>query len=338
MNDASMANNFNDLGIKVVEDKYIDPESTTEVGKQEEPDIKSLVWDIPKDVALRALDARVITPEMVDSDFDAKQVALNIEKRWRHHNKRYKIMGYEKYISTLNTILTQLRSGMYPDRSYLICSEEGMGKTSFIATAQKIMVAQGWNVVPFIPLHELASIWEEEDRRLLRGISSQAVYARKFDPEDTGDYIEVHCTDKNGNPEIRYYGGQTTVRFESMPLGGRKPNDKRPVKIINRFSWSEYMEADVLFVGLAQVMHKQIESYTLKSILQIRAMKGKPTIVIGSESIQPYLNDPGLYKYVWAEIEDLKDDVPRYNRLTHVSCYKHWKDVGTYGSSGITNG
>ena len=94
-----------------------------------------------------------------------------------------------------------------------------------------------------------------------------------------------------------------------------------------RFTWTDYLEADVLFTYLSAVSSKELESDVLYSILSIRAKNGLPTIVMVSFSLDAYVKDPKLRKYYWDDMlaYKVKEGESSLDRLIHISCYKLYK-------------
>ena len=60
----------------------------------------------------------------------------------------------------------------------------------------------------------------------------------------------------------------------------------------------------------------------LKTVLDVRGVKGLPTVVLISTSLNPYKNDKVLGELIWDEILAYKSDSHCYDRVYHVSCYK----------------
>lgn len=224
--------------------------------------------------------------------FDVERIKSNIKKA-RTREKLYKVKNFAKYQEICEKILNGLRMDKLPDMSYIIGAPNGFGKTSFVTECLITLRHYRINVVPYISLWELAQLKVENEVRLMSPF-------KKF-TEDTAD------------------GSVTYVE----PAEQKYNAVKKPKIVVNNFSYSEYINADCLFVFLSGIESKEIESYTLKQVLSIRGAKGLPTIVMCSESLLPYENDQKLREYVWAEIKAYSEDVGTYDRVFHISC---WKD------------
>ena len=226
-----------------------------------------------------------------NAEFDISRIKENII-RARKREKIYKIKNFDKYKNVCEKILTGLRMDRLPEMSYIIGAPNGFGKTSFVTECLITLRHYRMNVVPYISLWELAQLKVENEVRLMKPFKKLT--------DDTPDgrvtYIE---------PDEQ--------KYEVI---------KRPKIVVNNFSYSEYINADCLFVFLSGIESKEIESYTLKQVLSIRGAKGLPTIVMCSESLLPYENDVTLQEYVWGEIKAYSEDAGTYDRVYHVSCYK----------------
>ena len=176
-----------------------------------------------------------------------------------------------------------------PKRSYLIGAPNGFGKTSFVNECIITLRKQGFRTVPYITLWELAQIRADNEQRI------------------TNPYQKF---EKNGD-KVVYKDRPETDEFK-----------KKPEIVTNSYSYSEYINADCLFVGFTNILSKEIESYTLYQLLAIRGAKGLPTIVTISTSIEIYETDPLLKEYVWDEIKNYDENKYCYDRVYHVSCYK----------------
>ena len=97
---------------------------------------------------------------------------------------------------------------------------------------------------------------------------------------------------------------------------------KRPDKIENIFSFRDYINSDCLFTFFTEETAREIESYMLSQILQMRGAKGLPTIVMMSKSLDLYLKQPKLKQYIWDEILAYSEVDNCFDRVYHISCYK----------------
>lgn len=201
----------------------------------------------------------------------------------------YVIRGFNKYIEACCGILSAIRTRQLPALSYLIGAPNGFGKTSFVVEGIITALKQGYTTAPYISLWELSQIRVDNELKMM-------------------------------NPYRRYKDETGTIYTDTnMP---ENPNYKNPEIVTGRFSYSEYVNADILFVRFTDVISKDIESHTLYQLLSIRGPKGLPTIATMSTSLEPYLNDKKLKELVWDEILAYKEDKNNYDRIYHVSTYK----------------
>lgn len=74
------------------------------------------------------------------------------------------VMDFQKYINTLNEVLVGISTGTLR-KSFIIGAPNGFGKTTFVYTCLKRLLAMGKKVVPYISLFELAGLREEYEKR-----------------------------------------------------------------------------------------------------------------------------------------------------------------------------
>ena len=288
---------FKDLGIDVKSNNDVVKELNKDsVNKKDRgiPDKPTMiVRGGHKEMAVRL---GIIPKSRVDVEYDVKKIEENIMEQSRVSPRKFKVKGFNEYVQTLNSIISSIRVGLKPKCSYIIGAPNGFGKTSFVTSCLKLMVAKELKAVPYISLLELAEIRVENERSLLRGIELKA---RKRDEEDEGEYVYSSYRDFVKVPEV----------------------------ITGCYSWSEYMNSDILFCFFSSIDSKVIESNTLKGILEIRGAKGLPTIVFISTSLDPYKNDKNLREFVWDEILTTKEEDGVYDRVYHVSTYKVYSNL-----------
>lgn len=191
--------------------------------------------------------------------------------------------NHKNFIRDTYEILASIDNGYRLKRSYLIGAPNCSGKREFISTAIRKMISKSMEAVPYISLSELGEIRVENERRTMQGLG---------------------IVKKEADWKFRYEEGV----------------DKKPEVITGRFSWSEYMNCSILFTFFSSIDSKVVESLTLRGILESRASKGLPTVVMMASSLKPYTTGE-LEKIVWREI--LADSSARdsFNTLKHTSCF-----------------
>lgn len=256
--------------------------------KRESQSLFCTLTDSDRDQAVKEF---IIPSSYRNAYFDYEKVRSNIKNQYKASKNLYKVYNLNTYVQLCNTILSTLRMGNLPDRSYIIGAPNGFGKTSFVNESLITLRKRGYRAVPYISLIELAGLRVAEEQRLMKPYN-------KFKADTATDSV--------------YY-----TEF--------KENDvyvKKPLLIQNKYSFSEYINADCLFVSFSDVVSKDIESHMLYQLLSIRGPKGLPTIAMISTSLAPYENDQFLKEYVWDEIRAYKETAGCYDRVYHVSCYK----------------
>lgn len=236
----------------------------------------------------------IIPAAYKDADFDEEKIKNNIAAEYKRLNHLYEVHKFKEYIQLCNGIKASLQLREIPTRSYIIGAPNGFGKTSFVTECLIILRKNGFRVAPYITLSELNALRVEDERRMMSPFFAQL----EKDDYNTKDNTIVYNYNSN------------------------KGVARTPKQVIGSFSYSEYINADCLFVALTSRNSKEVESFMLKQLLNIRAIKGLPTIVTMMESLDIYTKDPNLKKYVWDEILAYTERENCYDRLFHVSTYK----------------
>lgn len=258
-----------------------------------------------RDLAVRI---KLIPENYRDVRFDESKIRENLREQNKRSARMYKIYRFKQYINICSEILTSLRQGVAPKRSYIIGAPNGFGKSSFVNEALIIMKQHDWVCAPYISLSELAILRTAEEQRLMRPFDARLKQMRYN--IDTDEFIK-----QNGYPEYNYRNPKEPIDLVKVPT-----------VITSNYSWSEYINAKCLFVHFTDVISKDLESHMLYQLLSIRGAKGLPTIAMISTSLDPYVNDFTLKELVWDEIKSTKEESDSYDRVTHISCYKKRKD------------
>ena len=253
---------------------------------------KKLVVDVKETTKELALKKKLIPKNYIDASFSKERIERNIEEMNVATKNIYRVEKLDNYIKMCYSLLSTFRTGNVPESSFIIGAPNGFGKTSFANESIMIMEEKGMKTVPYISLFDLAQIRANEEKRLMREFS----YKRYTGSIDTEKYIFTE-------PE--------TMEFTKVPAYE-----------FEHYSWSEYMNSDCLICYLTSVSCRQIESRTLYEVLNTRATKGLPTIVMTASSLVPYTRDIALKEQVWDEILTSRVKKRCYDRLYHTSCYK----------------
>ncbi len=259
-----------------------------------------------------AVQLSIVPKSYKDAQFDPDKIKENIARDCTKYKGLYKVYNMNAYVETCLGILSALRCGELPNCSYIIGAPNGFGKTSFVNECLMTMLKNNFKTVPYISLWELAQIRVDNEHRIMN-------------PYIHPKTKEQHINESKQKQEYMYSNANEPVNIM-----------KKPEVVIGRYSYSEYINADCLFVSLTDVISKDIESHTLYQLLSIRGAKALPTIVMMSTSLQPYENDPVLAEYVWNEIktDTIKDYC--YDRVYHISSYKMKNmDLHNNGNNGI---
>ena len=262
-----------------------------------------------KDVLFKITEATRETALLIDLipkayrnvEFEPEKVKTNYSEQLKN-SRRHELINFNDYISKTTEILSLIRARQDLPGSYIIGAPNGLGKTSFVYTAILLMYQRSMKVVPYLSLTELAEIKLANEKRLASGL-------KLVSDDFIIDGHELKFT-KNRNAVMSYYADIGDAGYSKIPEIS-----------LGRYSWSEYINADVLFCYLTDPSTKELESSILKVILETRGTKGLPTVVMVSTSLNPYRNHRILGKNIWQEILSYSD-TPKYDRLTHTSCFR----------------
>lgn len=249
-----------------------------------------------------AIQSGLIPKTYIDCEFDIEEIRKSQRKQFNKAVRKFTVNQFEAYKNITTSIMADIIENRIPDQSYIIGAPNGFGKTNFANSCIIKLFTQGRICTPYVSLTDLAQIKVSNERRLLAGVTSNDWYRNKSIDTYYEDYVETFYSQLDDKVAI-----------------------KKPINIINNFSWSEYMNSDVLFCYFTDVSSKVLESEILKAILNVRGTKGLPTIAMISTSLEPYKNDAMLAEYVWNEILSHGDDDVSFSKVKHISCYKDYK-------------
>lgn len=252
---------------------------------------ESITTYVPNSSREMAVRKFLIPETYKDAVFDREKIELNIKSQGIKQKNIYNVERLDDYINICNSILSTLRVGKLPDRSWLIGAPNGFGKSSFVSECIITMEEKSMRAVPYISLSMLGALKIREEYRLLNPFSSKVKYENR-----------------------EYYEYTDEKEAASLKLPERDP--------LSHYGWWEYMQADCLFCCLTDISSKNLESRVLYHVLMERGRRGLPTVVMMSTSLLPYTNDSALKEYVWDEILADVRDKKSLDRLVHISCYK----------------
>ena len=259
-----------------------------------------IFYGLTKEDRQLAIDASLIPEVYKDSAFNEEMIRANLIEQRQELKDAYTIRNFNEYIKTCNGILSAIRMKKMPDKSYIIGAPNGFGKTSFVTEAIITLNRHGFRVAPYITLSELNVLRVEEEKRLMSPFIVNASYSSELKKERALVYT----------------------------YNANRGEAKTPRTVVGCFSFSEYVNSDCLFVALTGVNSKVVESYMLKQLLQMRSIKGLPTIVTTDTSLDIYFIDTNIKENVWVELLIKKEKQYCYDRLYHVSTYK-FKESGS---------
>lgn len=244
----------------------------------------------------KALQMGVIPETLKNVEFDFDVIKSEILDRGI--KEQYRVANFKEYQKVLSSIMFSIKAGTLPSRSWLIGAPKRFGKIEFVNDALKFMIKQDMKCVPYISLTELSDKKYERDTEIARNEAVKKVMKTAIFDEE-----KIFVT--SDGREIR-----------------------KPVKnITEMFGWQDYLSADIVFCFFTTVSNKEIESMTLKTLLDIRGSKGLPTIVFMDISLEAYTSNEKLKDWVWEPIIDNSDNndeknIERFSTVKHISTYQ----------------
>ena len=209
---------------------------------------------------------KAIVPEERRADeFNIEFVKDNISKMAIAQG--YKVVGFNGYIKTINSILTQINNYKL-ERSYIIGAPNGFGKTTFVYTALKRLLAQNKKVAPYISLSELAEKKVEYDNELtakLRNYNKTQNIEKNKDEFTWRDFLDadilftylssleskqVETSILSHLLKVRSNNGKATIVMVSTPLTAYTTDNK-----LKEYYWDEMLEYNTRLNRLDRLTH-----------------------------------------------------------------------------------
>lgn len=253
--------------------------------------IKEPVIKVVKAVKEQLVEEGIITQDRIDDDWDEFVLRSNVDIMTGRARGKIGFTVNEnnlsKYIKCLSGILSTLRFGERVKSSYLIGASNGFGKNTFATTAIKLCRQNGYKVVPYMSLLEIAEIKK--------------------------------------NMTSKYWIGDFIKEYEDIDRGsyrGENEEDEDEAKELSKWQYKDFVNAELLITYLAdaEVDAATIEMFTLQSLLRERSAKGKATIVMLETGLQWYWNKPIIKKHVLNEIL-APVGMQKLDRLEYTSVY-----------------
>lgn len=257
-----------------------------------------------------AVEAGLVPLKYMNCAFSKDTINDNLAKLGVLNN--YGIKNFEKYIEVTYGILSSIRLGHKPKKSRLIGAPNNFGKASLANECIMLMAARGWKTVPYVSLMEIGEAMTAASKAIL--------IPTREKPIDVKNNKGVASNEEISNMDA--------------PLSYIKYNEvtdfiKTPSSAALRYSWREFCTAECLFCYMSSIENREAESRVLYALLNTRASKGLPTIVMIQFSFNMYINNNTIGKFIWNDIYTRDENIPDYiyDVLVHTSCYKESKGV-----------
>lgn len=169
----------------------------------------------------------------------------------------------QEYKKSLGMILGRLITNKVPEHSYLVSAPNGSGKAYFAYTAIKLLVLHGKKATPYVTLIELAEL---RKRYLL--------WAGNLSQKE----LAVNKATEAENYSTEEFSSDSSVPLEEMTQKQKEEYLKEVRKV--DYKYTDFLNSDFLICSMSSDKAQlTLEISVLKSILEYRAKRCKPTLV-----------------------------------------------------------
>ena len=230
----------------------------------------------------KALHDKIFTQTDLDLEYSREYALKSLAERCEALHLKISKQSVTDCLDTMDGILTGLRLGQLPNKSYAIGIENGIGKTTFALTAMKIAATRGLSIVPLADMSALAEKYIEYSNKM------RITYDRA----------------RNG-------------------MGYNKDDEEDDERIISKFDWKAYVDADLCIVSLTggngNIAYVELD--TLMTLLARRSDNRKPTIVLMRTPIEYYTKFDDVRKYLIKEVFTMNNKTGSYRMLERHSMF-----------------
>jgi hypothetical protein len=274
-----------ELGLEVIETRKSEDKIVSTVERFDR---------VSKGVTKAVIEEGLIPKIAQEKRFNFEEVKLRVGEEAKRIKKR--VENYTEYEALLKGIQSSICDRNAQMRSMLIGAPNMFCTKEFVWECIKMMWEMGKKCVPNVSLSEIALMKHKMDAEISNGYSVGSASGFLY-----GAYTR----------EVKINREDRTVTMEVNDLA-------------ELYSWDDYVRSDVLFCFFTGTENKEIESLTLKTMLDIRGNKGLPTICFLSTSLDVY-NNGRLKELVWNEILDKRESnseyYGKYTTVRHTSTY-----------------
>lgn len=173
----------------------------------------------------------IITPSDLKLEYSRDYTLKSLKERCEALHLKVSKSQVSECLDVLDSILTSLRLGQLPTKSYAIGAENGIGKTTFALTAIKLAAQQNMKVVPYIDMTTLAEKYLEYSQQV-RSLYEQSGNGQNINLNTLNkkfgwcDYVEADLcivSLTGGNANIAYVELDTLLTLLTKRSDRRKP-------------------------------------------------------------------------------------------------------------------
>ena len=313
----------------LIEDNNID--DSVDIDNEEEAPIIGLSEGQLKEIDERYAINSGLVPEAIlknDTTNEKNDITNNENHSWKFDNNELwhrvmikcknesiRIAHLSKYTKAVNYLLTTTRLNRLPDICLLLGAPNDFYQEGIAYECIMNLMKNNHKCVPYVSLLELSYIRSTAENVIM---------------EPYKVYDQKKATHDIRNREYIKNKGFVAPIYKDITMG--KANNFLNRELTKQYNYFDYVNADCLFTYFSGIGSKEVESYELLELLNIRGSKMLPTIVFTKTSDEKYKDDPRLLKYVIDEtlMGQSNTDVDKikrrnvYNKLYHISCY--WTD------------
>lgn len=177
-------------------------------------------------------------------------------------------------------------------------------------------------------------MWSDTLTNILMTISSSLKITESYligAPNDYGKAIfaytcikRLYALNRRVVPYITL-GNLGVLRKEYDRYIAYRAEPKKEFSSENKYTWDDYVKAEIAFVSFTDVSRGWLEWNVLNSLISERSLNALPTIVFTRNSIELYKKDKDLKRQYIDELVAHNSRASKYDKLTYIAVYKSYR-------------